>query len=410
MKSKIKKEATAEIIHSISKESLQLQDEQKLALYVAPPYDFATLAEIYTYNGYHTKCINLKASLSVALGYEITRDDITSPMQEDSDYSKLKDFFDNHIKYAGQSFSETLMAIQTDYEIYGNAYIEIIRNLSGEIVELYHLPARDILLQYNHEMKKCFAVQSVSSINTVTFAPFGDYKYAANHNMSEYLHIKNYNPESRFYGMPEYVGTIASILLDRNAAEYNINKFNNNAVPETIVTIIGARFDKNAKEKIGEFFRQNVKGVENAGRSLILEIEDETSKIEVKPIGSEIKEASFRFLRLDVRDEIIAAHGVPKRLLNVTENVSWNNSTESKNQLKIFQECIIQPRQNKMEDIINRFIIKEGLGIDKWKLKLNKLYVEDAKSDADYYTKLYNIGVLTQSEIRSELGYDPFPS
>lgn len=411
MKTKIKKEATAEIISvPVLKQSTQTSVSNQLDGIKEPPFPFATLAKIYTYNGYHTKCINLKASLTVSLGYEIVNSDISLPVPENEEYKHLSSFFENHFNYAGQTFLDTLLAVQTDFEIYGNAFIEVVRNLSGEIIELYHIPAVDIKLKYDSEKKKLFAVQSNSGLPGIVFAPFGDYKYARSHNISEYLFIKNYNPENRFYGIPEYIGALSSILLDRNASEYNINKFNNNAVPETIITISGARFDKNAKEKISEFFQQKVQGVSNAGRSLILEVEDENTKFEVKPVGAEIKDASFRYLRLDVRDEIISTHGVPKRLLNMIESSAWNNSAESKNQLKIFQDCIIQPRQTKIENIINKFIISEGLGIKNLKLKLNKLYVDDARSDADYYTKLFNIGVLTQSEIREELGYAIFPS
>ena len=407
MKTKIKKEASAEIISvPVLKQSAQNSVSNQLDGINEPPYPFDILAKIYTYNGYHTKCINLKASLTVSLGYEIVNSDTSLSVTQNEEYKRLSSFFENHFNYAGQPFLDTLLAVQTDFEIYGNAFIEVVRNLSGEIVELYHIPAIDIKLKYDSAKKKLFAIQSNSGLTGVVFAPFGDYKYARSHNYSEYLFIKNYNPENRFYGIPEYIGSLSSILLDRNASEYNINKFNNNAVPETIITISGARFDKNAKEKISEFFQQKVQGVSNAGRSLILEVEDENTKFEVKPIGAEIKEASFRYLRLDVRDEIIATHGVPKRLLNMIESSSWNNSSESKNQLKIFQDCIIQPRQTKIENIINRFIICEGLGIKNLKIKLNKLYVDDARSDADYYTKLFNIGVLTTNEIREELGYD----
>lgn len=406
---KIKKQASAEIVKPIIKDSHQSLNDNYQALYIDTPFDFTQLANIYSYNGYHTKCINLKATVTASLGFDILPSNNAFSQKQDSNYSFLKDFFSSHLLYAGRTFSETLLALQTDFEIFGNAFLEIIRDKSGIVKELYHLPAKDIVLQYNDDIKKCFAIQNTTSTQSVTFAPYGDYEYANSLNMSEYLHIKNYNPANIFYGIPDYIGSIASILLDRNAAEYNINKFNNNAVPETIVTIVGARFDDNAKTKIGEFFRQNVKGINNAGRSLILEIEDETCKIDVKPIGSEIKDASFRFLRLDVRDEIIAAHGVPKKLLNISEATGWNNSSDTKTQLQIFQELIIKPRQKRLEDLINSFIIKQGMKIDNWELKLNKLYVDDPSSDADYFSKLSNIGVLSTEEIRQELGYDTKP-
>jgi len=384
---------------TIKKESLQKkQSSLQLDGIQEPPYNYDQLTDVYTFNGYHNKCINLKAIITAGLGYEIQG--VNENQIEDSEYKTLKEFLENHSVYAGQTFTETLINFQTDFEIFGMAYFELARNNKNELAEIYHIPGKEARVVYKD--KEITLVQVVNN-ERVFFSRFGEIKEG----MNEYVMMKNYNPKSRFYGMPEYIGTLGSLILDRNATEYNINKFGNNAIPETIITLRGGSFGKGTKTQIKDFFTNNLKGVRNAGRSLILEAEDESAVIDVKPIAPEMKDASFRNLRLDARDEIIAAHGIPKMLLGISEAGSLSDTSKGKSQLKIFQDCVIEPRQNRLEFLLNNLIIKQGLGVKNWIIKLNKLYADDPKGDAAFYETMSKIGALTNNEIREDLGYPP---
>jgi PBSX family phage portal protein len=404
MKSKIVtasvvKTGNAPSLLAIKKESLQKkQSSLQLDGIQEPPYNYDQLTDVYTFNGYHNKCINLKAIITAGLGYEIQG--IDENQKEDNEYKTLKEYLDNHAVYAGQTFTETLINFQTDFEIFGMAYFELARNNKNELAEIYHIPGKEARVVYKD---KEITLAQVINNERIFFSKFGEIKEG----MNEFVMMKNYNPKSRFYGMPEYIGTLGSLILDRNATEYNINKFGNNAIPETIITLRGGSFGKGTKTQIKDFFTNNLKGVRNAGRSLILEAEDESAVIDVKPIAPEMKDASFRNLRLDARDEIIAAHGIPKMLLGISEAGSLSDTSKGKSQLKIFQDCVIEPRQNRLEFLLNNLIIKQGLHVKNWIVKLNKLYADDPKGDAAFYETMSKIGALSNNEIREDLGYPP---
>jgi PBSX family phage portal protein len=399
VKATVVKTGSATSLQKIQKESLQIEESSlQLDGIQEPPYNYDQLTDVYTFNGYHNKCINLKAIITAGLGYEIHG--IDENQKEDEEYKKLKSFLDNHSSYAGQTIIETLINFQTDFEIFGMAYFELARNTKKELAEIYHIPGKEARIVYKD--KEVTLAQVVNN-ERVFFSRFGEMKEG----MNEFVMMKNYNPKSRFYGMPEYIGTLGSLILDRNATEYNINKFGNNAIPETIITLRGGSFGKGTKTQIKDFFTNNLKGIRNAGRSLILEAEDENAVIDVKPIAPEMKDASFRNLRLDARDEIIAAHGIPKMLLGIAEEGSLSDTSKGKSQLKIFQDCVIEPRQNRLEFLLNSLIIKQGLRINNWIIKLNKLYVDDPKGDAAFYESMSRIGALTNNEIREDLGYPP---
>lgn len=391
--------AKAEVVKvSVKKESKQkLEQFNQIDGLQVPPYDVEQLAKVYSYNGYHSRCIDLKATITAGLGYEIISESGNEP---DEEYRRLEEFINNHPVYAGRPFIETLIAFQTDWEAAGNGYLEIARNNKGEVAEIYHIPQRECRIIYRDQ--KVSLAQIVGGTK-IFFSPFGVQIEGQN----EFLQMKNYNPESRFYGRPEWIGALQDIVLDKNAAEFNISKFMNNAIPECVIDLKGAALGDAAKGAVKEFFSNNFKGIKNAGRALIIEHEETDSELKVIPVAMESKEGSFRFLRTDARDAIIAAHGVPKRLIGIAEPGSLGGSSEGKSQMKVFTDCVIEPRQNRLEFILNEFIVKRGLGITKWKIKLNELYVEDPRSDASFFDTMIKDGVLSSAEVREELGYDP---
>lgn len=367
---------------------------------VTPPFDYSLLADAFSYNGYHARCINLKASLTAGTGFEIfpSDPDNFNEAMFNEDKNRLEDFFIQHQKQTGSSIIETLLNLQTDYEIYGNAYLEVCRNKKGEISGIFNLPAEGIKILYKE--KRTYILQQYGT-EDVTFTPFGITETGKN----EFLCLKNYNPQNAFYGLPEYFGALSAVILDRNAVEFNINKFDNNAIPESVIIIKGAALSEPAKAKVKQFFTDNIKGIKNAGKSLILEMENSNASVEIKNIAESIPDISFRNMRLDARDEIIAAHGVPKRLLGIMESGNLGGTNETRNQLKIFQDCVIEPRQRRMEFLLNNLLLKEGLKIEHCKISLSRPYAENPQQDAGFYKTMIECGVLTPEEVKEELGY-----
>jgi hypothetical protein len=94
--------------------------------------------------------------------------------------------------------------------------------------------------------------------------------------------------------------------------------------------------------------RRTLKGIENAARSLILEVE-RGSKLSVQDLNGSIKEAPYIELRRENRDEIASAHRVPPRLLSIIPAGQLGATGEVEGQLKIFKIGFADPRQRKIE-------------------------------------------------------------
>jgi PBSX family phage portal protein len=382
---------------SIQKESSQGKADDKLAYVVSPPYSMTALSELYDMNSYHSRCCKVKAGVAVLLGYSIY--DVEDEEKEHDEKAKQ---IDNLLK---NSIPE-LFNMQLDFEIFGNGYLEVVRNKKYEVSEIYHIGARDCNLQYvgSGDNKKLMLKQVIGSTEML-YKPFEGDRYDKADERHEYIHLKNYNPNSRHYGVPDYMGAIATMYLDKSANDYNTAKFTNNAVPDSIIKMYGFDKDADTENDIKNFFQGNFKGTDNAGKVLLLWAEaKEGHEIEIEKMGAEIKEASFRGLRMDNREEVLAAHGVPARLAGVESAAKLSGGNETREQLKLFNEIVIIPKQKALARLLND-LIERGLNIKNWKVKFDTFEFANAAEDATFYQTMVTSGILEPNEARVEMGY-----
>lgn len=372
---------------------------------ISPPYPFEKLAELYELNSYHSRAIQLKAALTCMSGFSLVSGSGAEP---DEAYSDILNWIEEHSAYSGNSFLTTVYNFCLDREIFGNAFLEVVRNEKGEAAGFYHLPARHCGLIKDQQGIRL--IQEIDGERS-EFLRFG----SAEKGKSEFVMLNNYHPKSAFYGIPDYIASIAAIVLDRSAVKFNIKRFDNNMVMEHIITVVGAAFGAGAKKDIKEFFTNNFAGIDNAGKSLLLEVDGRNKNdvgIEVHKVSAEIKEGSYLELRKEIKEEIIAAHGVPPRLVGIAAPGQLGGSAEVKEQLRMFRDIVIKPRQKEVEFIFNNFILKEAFPENKkWKLKFDTFDISDAVEDAKFYESIMSIQdaegkkVLSSDEIREELGY-----
>jgi PBSX family phage portal protein len=380
---------------ALQKESVQETADKKLITYDVP-YSFEALAQLYDMNSYHSRCCKVKAGVTVLLGFSINNPEEDKEQNPDDGYKKIDALLNSSLN--------ELYNVQLDHEIFGNGYLEIVRNNKKEIAELYHIPAR--YTQLINKNDKMMLKQTVGTTE-LYYKPFEGEKYQHDDKMHEYIHIKSYNPNSRFYGVPDYMGAVAAMYLDNSANEFNTRRFINNALPDSIIKMYGFDKDSDAENDIKNFFQGNFKGVENAGKVLLLWAEDkEKNTIEVDKMSGEIKEASFRGLRMDNREEVLAAHGVPARLAGVESAAKLSGGNETREQLKLFNEIVIIPKQKALARILNNLILT-GLGIKNWEVKFNTFEFANAAEDSTFYQIMVTSGILDANEARVEMGYPP---
>ncbi|WP_254866654.1 phage portal protein [Geobacillus sp. LEMMY01] len=132
---------------------------------------------------------------------------------------------------------------------------------------------------------------------------------------------------------------------------------------------------------------------------------DTPIEIKFQALSVETKEASFRMLRADNRDEILSAHGVPPYRAGIVVEGSLGGST-ARESTEIYKQSVIEPRQDMLENVLNRLLFV-GLGITDWRFRFKDIDTKDTQAKIEELRFLFEVGAYSPNMILRELGRDP---
>jgi len=163
-----------------------------------------------------------------------------------------------------------------------------------------------------------------------------------------------------WYGTPDWLPAIRAIALALSASDFNYAFFANSAIPAWLMLIKGGTLSAQVAADFVRFFQQNFQGAAEAHRMLKVEHENKDVEIELHRITAKIEEMSFEKLGERTRDEIISANGVPPRVMGISTPGRLGGGSDVKDELKLFKEITIRPKQKLLEDRINNTILLES--------------------------------------------------
>ena len=388
-------EVTIEIIRADSEPNSQAINEEVNSPFgdVADhPHDQETIKDLA--NPYHRSALRVKAISCVGLGFDLF-DSKGESIQSES----FPDIFVQSNSL--ESIQELLTVMALDFEEVGNAYWEVVRNSRGEPAWINWLPSETVWIAQDRSHFK----QKVNEKRSA-FEIYGNLqekrKRARADTSSEVIRFKMPSNRSHYYGVPDWLDGVGSIMLDQMSVEWNINSFNNNAIPSYALIIEGGKLSATAKEGVQTFLQENFKGRTNANRMLYLPIENRDVKVKFEKLMREINDGDFVTLRNQCRDQIISAHGVPPRLMGVVAPGALGGTGEAQQQLKYFKEVHVNERQTLIESILNRTICAEfGLII-----KFKEIDISEDQDDTERIARLVDSEILTTDEGRELLELD----
>lgn len=391
---------------------------------VSPPMNLDYLARLYEVNPAHYAAVNAKVANIVGLGYKFTETSKTKRRLEDMEDQKdalgkvrkklararddLYDMFDGFNEE--DTFTESLVKIWRDYETTGNGYLEIGRKKDGSIGYIGHCPSISIRVR----RKRDGYVQIISN-KAVFFRNFGDGNKArsdyAEHpptpdpfggddSPNELIHFKKYSPTSGFYGIPDIVAGTQAIAGNEFAGRFNLDYFENKAVPRHVITLKGARLGTATETALLQFFETGLKGQNH--RSLYIPLPPDTleNKVELKidAVEAGIQDSSFNNYRRANISDVLMAHRVPITKVSMAEGASLAVARDAD---KTFKEQVCGPEQHIAEKKLNR-LVKEFT--DAFEIDLNEMTLTDADTQSKIDERDVKNQIKTPNEIRADRG------
>lgn len=330
--------------------------------------------------------------------------------------------------------------VKIDEEAIGNGYIEVVRDLSGKIIQLYHAPGVTMRVRIRKSETDPTNVEiggfvQVRGNEKRYFKEFGDKrimdaftgKYAEENEFiplhrraTEILHFKLYSPTNTWYGAPRYVSAAPAITGNRLAALRNVNFFENDAVPRMAITVSGGRLTPESVQAVEDFFKSKVGGVNKSHSCIVLQTEAqrvgfqqsaEHVTIGIQPLTVGVTEdASFETYRKSNDEEVREAFGIAQAFF-ATDNVNKASAQVSR---EITNEQEFEPDRLEKEYLINQTIVRDVLDLPEneepeVRFRFERMKLTDPLDTARMDQTYAGLGALTPNELRASIGKPPYP-
>ena len=358
---------------------------------VKHPQDHLSLTNFLEYSTWHKKCILKKVTHTVGRGFYFK-----NPDSEIDKFIKRKP----NPEY---SFTELCKRLMKDKLVLENFYIETLPY--NAIKYAYHLPARDIFVEPIHNIKgmtpvirRYWQIQD-NILANVSWPPFDN-----SIGIHQVIHWKNYNYYTSYYGVADYIPTLKAITSDALVIEYNIKFFDNNAQPDWALIVTGGKLNKQSEQEITKYLRANLKGVKSSHRMLYISVEQPDVKVQLVPL-SRIRDVSFSEGRKMNRDEIVAMHGVPPKLLGISTPGSLGSGSETLGSMKSYLEEELIPNQESLEEFLNLHFFLPVFGVNPG-IKFNRIDITNAKDDAVIDERYVKMGALSPRQVAEMRGFE----
>jgi len=414
-------------------ESQQIHEKEWLTGYdtfevVQPPENLDHLARLYTLPSaaVHRAAVDAKVSNIVGLGYKFvetpkTKRDLEQANEKgekqgrnlrrrlDEKREELIEYIESLNEEDG--FTETLIKIWRDYETTGNGYLEIGRGKNGEIGYLGHIPATTMRIR-----RKRDGFIQLSGFDAQFFAHFGagvdengEPRAITNPlgggQPNEVIHFKKYSPTSGYYGIPDIISAQAAIAGNEFASRYNLDYFENKAVPRYAIILKGATLTPNAEKSLLSFFETSLKGQNH--RSIYIPLPGDTPEqkvdLQLQAVESGIQDSSFNNYRKSNINDVLMAHGVPISKVSTGDGGSLASSRDAD---KTFKEQRCGPEQDVAEKKIDK-VMRELT--DSFQFTLNKMTLTDADTQSKIDERGIKNGWLLPNEVRADQGKSGIP-
>jgi HK97 family phage portal protein len=279
-------------------------------------------------------------------------------------------------------FSRVLRDLVIQLIAYGDAYVEVARNSSGQIEEFYPHDASTIRVDYDEHGIAFKYIQRVLHRRIDFLA-------------DEMIHFSLNNFGGRVYGHSMQQPVLETVQTKFYAERYTAEFFRRGAIPRLAYIL------KNYSEEQKTRFVEKMRAIQpNEDIALV-------GEAEVKEIGLKSNaDMQFKELLDYLRGNILACFGVPPILVGLTKDKD-RGAQGGQSQLEAFDDHVRGLRAQIADVLNHEFFTIENFGVDII-FEFNEDNTRENLRRAQVGQLMASMpGVFTKDEIRVQMGYPP---
>lgn len=300
-----------------------------------------------------------------------------------------------------------LRKIATDQQIFGYFCMGAIwSNDRKKVTNLYHIDASAVRVAKPNdedEIEGYYYSENWRKYQNPKFCPkfISIYNTGNRIDASQMMMVKKYRPDTRFYGVPEYVSAMNAIELEYELSNYQLNSVKQGFAPSMLVSLNdGAGVTEEQKEVIWKTLNSLYKGSDNAGRFMLTFAQDKEHAPTVTPINANNLNDIYTTMAEFVQEQIIVGHRLTSPMLaGIKTAGDLGGSKELEQASELFFTQVIGPEQIEIEECFNEILRTNGFSL--------KVYIKDLQPLSYQIEPQEMLKVFTLDEIRKKLGLTP---
>lgn len=270
----------------------------------------------------------------------------------------------------GDTIREQIHDLATDYFTYGGFALQVVRSLTGKIVEVYYIDYRflrsnkeNTVFYYCEEWEK--STRNVKEypafypFTPETWARLEDEKERERH-ASSILYVKN--ERTQVYPFPLYGASIKACEIERNIDDFHLNAIENAFTSSMVVNFNnGQPKDANLRKEVERNFNEKFSGHQNAGRILVCWNEDATHRTTFDSPKVEDFGSRYDALSKWCRQQVFTSFRATPVIFGIPTDNNGFAADDYENAFRLYNRTTVRPVQSLICDAYDRIYGQQGV-------------------------------------------------
>lgn len=302
----------------------------------------------------------LRSIINGNIDYVAGNDVTILPLQEE--------FTNQEMNRRGDTIREQVKDIAKDFEIYGGFALQVIRNLAGEVAEVYYIDMRYLrtnkegdVFYYSEKWGKSSRTDMVvypAFLPKIEWEKLSDEE--RNRHASSILFVKNVH--TQVYPSPLYAASVKACEIERLIDEFHLSDINNHFVSSAIINFNNGDPGQEIKSEIERGFNEKFCGASNGGRVAFSWNPNKESATDIVEFKMEDFGERYKALSQHSRTQIFTSFRAIPLLFGLTSEANTGFSTEEFEQsFKLYNRTQIQPVQRMICDAYDKIYGQRGV-------------------------------------------------
>lgn len=251
----------------------------------------------------------------------------------------------------GDTIEDIIARIAIDYLIFGGFALQVIRDINGNVTELYWVDftklrsdKKNEVFFYSEDWDKSFG-----RVKYITYPKFKE----DDKNPTSIYYFKG-NKTRSVYPTPIYNASIIACEMEKKIDKYHINEISNNFLSSKIINFNGGTPDDELKSEIERNINEKFSGEDNAGRILISFNDSKESETTVSDLAQDSFADRYNALSNRMRSQIFTAFRATPNLFGLPTETTGFNAQEFGESFKLYNKTMVQPIQKVIKDSFDK--------------------------------------------------------